>query len=144
MHSFFLRIDKIIIYITENYTFAADFEVINTNLGLKIGKLTQQTTPYMLLAKKKGINSFTTHANLISLHMEDPTAFEDYLNELISNVHKIAKREVSVYEVDRKMSRVVIHLAVHHGNVVPAKPANQYDNNDWDSIRGLLLDSVYA
>jgi hypothetical protein len=98
----------------------------------------------MLLAKKKEMNQFTTHANLISLHLEDSTAFKEYLEELISSVHKLADREISVYKINRKMSRVVIHLAMHHRDVVPTKPIDQFDNNDWDSIRGLLLDSVYA
>jgi hypothetical protein len=98
----------------------------------------------VLLAKRKKINPFTTHANLIGLFLEGKESFSTYLTTLVDNSQSLAARDMSVYDLDRHMSKVVIHLAFRVADKVPHKPSQDYEREDWQIIRELLLDRAYA
>lgn len=106
--------------------------------------LATQTNLSMLLAKKRNINPFTTHANLIGMYMEDNTSFSGYLSKMVTYVYGLQRKEISVYDVDREMTKVVIYLAFKKGEKIPdVSPAN-YKTKHWTLLRELLLDNAYA
>lgn len=98
----------------------------------------------MLLAKERHINPFFTHANLIGLHLEGKNTFEGYLQKLVQATQDLNMKRISVYDIDREMSKVVIFLAFKSKDRVPAKSASDYDSSDWLYVKKLLLSNAYA